>query len=381
MRIVHSFLCGCLLALAFSAQSSAKSPPRQPIDGGILFLSQRARDVRFGHMERFYTGRTVSARAHARALPRGRPLRLAASIVDQFMASSRVAGLIVLQNDRVRLERYAPGRGSADRWAFFSVAKSITSTLVGCAIRDGHIKSLDDQLTLYLPELKGSAYDGVTVAELLEMRSGVRWNEDYSDPTSDVVRLYAFRPPPGEDRTIEYMRRLARVAPPGTRWSYNTGETDLAGALVRTATHRPLATYLSAAIWRPEKMEHDAWWLTDSDAHEAGGSGLSMTLRDAARFGQLALEGGHDIVPPGWFDAATRQVSSLDDHGDGYGLLWWTFPDGRFAARGIFGQSILVDRRSRTVVVIAADWPHATDPALVAARARFEAQVIAAEAR
>jgi CubicO group peptidase (beta-lactamase class C family) len=366
--------------LLAAAASSAPTDARHPIDGGILFLSQAARDARFAHMERFYTGRAVRA-GHPRTLTWGRPLPLPASVVDRFMANSHVAGLVVLQHGRVRLERYAFGRGAADRWTSFSVAKSVTSTLVGCAIREGYVKSLDDPLTRYLPQLKGSAYDGVTVAQLLEMRSGVRWNEDYADPSSDVVRLYAFRPPAGEDRTIGYMRRLQRAAPPGTRWWYNTGETDLAGELVRAATHRPLATYLSEAIWLPAGMERDAWWLTDAEGHEAGGSGLSMTLRDAARFGQLALYGGRGIVPARWFAAATRGVSVIDSTGEGYGFSWWTYPGGSFAAHGIFGQSIFVDPASGTVIAIAADWPRATDPVLSAARARFETQVIAAAAR
>ena len=369
-----------LLTFALAGPSSANPDTPHPIDAQILFLPQPARDARFGHMEQFYTGRTVTAGRHARALPRGRPLVLPPSDVSQFMASAHVEGVLVLQHGRVRLERYASGRGPADRWTSFSVAKSATSTLVGCAIRDGYIKSLNDRVTDYLPQLQGSAYDGVTIAQLLEMRSGVRWSEDYSDAASDVVRLYAFKPPPGEDRTVGYMRRLKREAAPGTRWSYSTGETDLVGELVRAATHRPLATYLSEVIWRPAGMEHNAWWLTDAEGHEPGGSGLSMTLRDEARLGQLALDGGRNIVPQGWFDVATRPASILVADGDGYGLLWWTYPHGRFAARGIFGQSILVDRPSGTVIVMAADWPLATDNPLSAARARFEAEVIAAAA-
>lgn len=332
-------------------------------------------------MERFYTGHVVKAGAHVRPLPRGPALPLPRAAIDRFMTVAHVAALIVVQDGRARLERYASGRGRASRWTSFSVAKSVTSTLVGAAIRDGFIRSIDDPVTRYLPALAGGGYDGVTVAQLLSMRSGVRWNEDYADPASDVVRLYAYRPPPGADRTVAYMRALPRAAVPGTRWSYNTGETDLTGALVAAATHRSLAAYLSETVWRRAGMEHDARWLTDAQGREAGGSGLSMTMRDAARFGMLALEGGRGAVPSGWFAAATRPVSVIDSAGDGYGYLWWTYPGGRFAARGIFGQSILADRNTRTVIAIAADWPRATDPALSAARARFEAAVIEAVAR
>lgn len=370
-----------VLLLVMSAPLPARTghcAMQRPIDGRILFLSQHDRDRRFGAMECYYTGHVVRAGAHPQPLPRSRGLSLRRGAVDRFMTAAHVAGLIVLQDGRVRLERYAPGRGPHDRWTSFSVAKSVTSTLVGAAIRDGAIGAVDDAVTRYLPALAGSGYDGVTIAQLLSMRSGVRWNEDYADPSADVVRLYADGTASGGDRTVDYMRRLPRAAAPGTRWNYDTGETDLAGALVAAATHRSLADYLSAAIWRRYGMADDAYWLTDAQGREAGGSGLSMTLRDAARFGQLALEGGAGIVPAAWFETATRPASIIDTAGDGYGYLWWTYPGGRFAARGIFGQSILVDRPTRTVIAIAADWPHPTDPALSAIRARFETMILSA---
>lgn len=356
-------------------------PSRRPIDGGILFETQSSRDRRFAHMERFYTGHAVRAAPHPRRLRSGVPLPLAGGAVEAFMTRGHVAGLLVLQDGKVRLERYSAGRGAANRWASFSVAKSVTSTLVGAAIREGAIRSVDDPVTAYLPALTGSAYDGVTIAQLLTMTSGVGWNEDYGDPGADVVRLYEERTAPGVDRTVAYMRRLPRAFAPGTHWSYNTGETDLAGRLVCAATGRSLANYLSSAVWRPAGMEHDAYWLTDGAGHEAGGSGLSMTLRDAARLGQLALEGGDGIVAPGWFASATRAHSTIDLSGDGYGFLWWTYPGGRFAARGIFGQSIAVDPVSRTVIAIAADWPRAVDPAMSAERERFETAIVEAARR
>ncbi len=307
-------------------------------------------------MERFYTGHEIPAGQHARPLTRGRHLSLDARAVASFIRSAHATGLIVLQAGRVRLERYAEGAGPHTRWTSFSVTKSVTSILAGAAIRDGYIRSVDDPATDYLPQLRGGGYDGVTIAQLLTMTSGVRWNEDYSDPLSDVVGLYGYRPPAGEDRTVAYMRRLPRAARPGERWAYNTGETDLVGALVQGATGRPLATYLAQTIWRPYGMARQAYWLTDAQGRDAGGSGLSMTLRDMARLGQLALEGGDGIVPAGWFATATRPTSIIDARGDGYGYLWWTYRRGRFAARGIFGQSILVDPASRTVIAMAADW-------------------------
>ncbi len=369
-----------LTLMASAMLAGTASPPRRlvPIDGGILFLPRAERDRRFAHMERWYASRPVRAGGHIRALPRGAPLPIAADVVDAFMARAHVAGLVVLQDGRIRLERYPPGRSASDRWTSFSVTKSVTSTLIGAAVRDGSIHSVDDPVSRYLPRLGGSAYDGVTIAQLLAMRSGVAWSEDYADPASDVVRLYGFRPPAGEERTVAYMRRRRRAALPGGRWLYDTGETDLAGELLRAATGRPLAHYLSIAVWRRYGMASEARWLVDAQGHEAGGSGLSMTARDAARFGQLALEGGAGIVPAGWFAEATRARTTVDAAGSGYGRFWWTYPEGRFAARGIFGQDIVVDRERRVVIATAADWPVATDPALSRERARFEALLIAA---
>src|SRR3546814_2634731 len=124
------------------------------------------------------------------------------------------------------------GYGPEGRWTSFSVAKSFTSTLVGAAVKDGYIKSLDDKVSAYIPGLKGSAYDDVSVRQLLTMTSGVKWNEDYTDPKSDVAQFNLQAPVPGEDITVSYMKRLPREAPAGSKWVYKTGETNLIGVLV-----------------------------------------------------------------------------------------------------------------------------------------------------
>jgi CubicO group peptidase (beta-lactamase class C family) len=291
-----------------------------------------------------------------------------------MLASQETAGLLVLQDGRVRLERYALGHAAAGRWTSFSVAKSVTSTLVGAAIRDGYIRGLDDSLTRYLPELAGSAYDGVTVRHLLTMTSGVAFNEDYADPNSDIARLYRAPPPPGEDVNVAYMRRMPRQAAPGTRWNYKTPETNLTGLLVMRATGKPLATYLSEKIWRPYGMEQDATWLLD-DGREQGGCCLQVALRDYARFGQFMLEGGRAggraVVPDGWVAAATTRQADIGRPGSGYGYQWWTSDDGTYAARGIFGQLIHVDAARRLVIVTSSAWPVASGPEMSQRRARL----------
>src|SRR5690606_27379377 len=171
------------------------------------------------------------------------------------------SALVVLHDGKLRLERYGLGFDGDGRWTSFSVAKALTATLVGAAIRDGHIRSMDDKVSEYIPQMKGSAYDDVSIRQLLTMTSGVRWNEDYGNPQSDVALFNKHKPEEGVDALVSYLRRLPREVPPGTRWNYSTGETNLVGVLVSQATGKPLATYLSEKVWQPAGMEQKATWI------------------------------------------------------------------------------------------------------------------------
>src|SRR5262245_10405677 len=191
-----------------------------------------------------------------------------------------------------------------------SVVKSITATLIGAAIEDGHIQSIEDPLTRYLPQLSGSAYEGVTVRNLLQMASGVKWDETYTNPASDRRRMLEVQNSQKPGGVLELMAKLPRAAEPGTRWNYSTGETHVVGALVRAAVKRPVAQYLSERIWTKFGMESEAtWWLESPDGLEVGGSGLSATLRDYGRLGLFLLgggrAGGEQILPEGWIKEAT----------------------------------------------------------------------------
>lgn len=274
--------CLALLAATVATESVAQSSP-DTIDPASLrrpsFTWTQA-ELEFGsaHWDSIFPGRLVPRGAQVRELPQGTPLAALSSgtqgaeALEQFIADQKVAGLIVLQNGAVRLERYALGYSAAGRWTSQSVAKSITSTLVGAAIKDGFIASLDDPVTKYIATLKRSAYDNVTIRQLLTMTSGVSWREDYTDPTSDVARFYtAPIKPPGLNATVSYMRKLPREEPPGTKWAYKTGETHLLGVLVTSATKQTLADYLSSKIWAPYGMEQHAMWTTDRTAHELAG--------------------------------------------------------------------------------------------------------------
>lgn len=369
-------------AMLSVTQAAAVSPPARPIVAAdVLTWSQAQRQANFPRMDKLLPHRTVRAGGRVHALPEGKPLTLALSAdgrpqtVAQWMASDNGAGLLVLQDGRVRLELYGPTLTRSGHWASFSVTKSITSTLYGAAIADGYIKSLDDPVTRYLPELNGSAYDGVTLAQLLTMSSGVRWVEDYNAPNSDAAHIYTTPPEAGLDPITSYMRKLPREAAPGTKWNYKTGETDLAGILLIRATGKSLSDYLSEKIWRPYGMEADAKWMINAHGDESGGCCFSASLRDLGRFGEFVRGGGkiagRDVLAPGWLAKATAVQMQTGRPGLGYGYFWWPNADGTFDARGIFGQQIHIDPARKLVVVIVAAWPAVFDQAHFEGRKRM----------
>jgi CubicO group peptidase (beta-lactamase class C family) len=350
-----------------------------PTNRDLLFWSQAQRDAAFRALDRLPVlakARVVPAGPTPRPLPPGPPLTTLKVDVDTYMAGQRSAALLVLHDGKLRLERYGLGFDAQGRWTSFSVAKSITSLLVGAAIQDGHIRSMDDKVSDYIPAMKGSAYDEVSIRQLLTMTSGVRWNEDYGDPASDVARFNNHQPEPGVDALVSYLRRLPREAPAGTRWHYSTGETNLVGILVAQATKRPLADYLSEKVWVTAGMEQQATWILSKTGQEISGCCIQAAARDYARFGQFILDGarvgGVSVVPAGWLAEATGTRTGIGQPGRGYGYQWWTYDDGSYAARGIFGQGLFIDPQRRLVIVSLANWGGgARDPVANPAREAF----------
>ncbi|MFM7507832.1 MAG: serine hydrolase domain-containing protein, partial [Rubrivivax sp.] len=200
---------------------------------------------------------------------------------------------------------------------------------------------------------------------------------------SDVALFDKHQAEPGVDVLVSYLRLLPRQAPAGTRWNYSTGETNLVGLVLEAAVKQPLAEYLSEKIWRPAGMEQPATWILSKTGHEISGCCLQAAARDFARFGLMVLDDarvdGRRIVPEGWFaEATTRRIAidPSDPSGRGYGYQWWTFADGSFTARGIFGQAIFIDPRRRLVIVSNANWGGgARDAAATAARDAFHRAV------
>lgn len=351
-----------------------------PTNRDVLMWSQDQRDAAFRAMDRLPVlarASEINPSATPLALPQGKPLTIPG--VDDYLARQRAAGIVILQDGKIRFEKYGLGFGPDGRWTSFSVAKSFTSTLVGAAIQDGYIKSLEDKVSQYIPGLKGSAYDDVTVRQLLTMSSGVRWNEDYEDPNADVARFNNAEPEAGLDATVSYMRKLPRAHPAGEVWHYNTGETNLIGVLVSSATKKPLAQYLQEKVWQPVGMESKATWLQSKTGHEIAGCCIQAATRDYARFGLFVLAngkaGGEQIVPADWFAQATVKQKDIGQPGKGYGFQWWTYDDGAVAAQGIFGQGIFIDPKRRLVIASNADWTRATKGPEPDAREAFYKQV------
>lgn len=383
-QIMRIFLTSPILSVAIVLALGSSSFAQRISDPALLpksafQWSQAERELGFLHMDVVYGAREVPNGSKVHKLPQGKPIAAFSRGGEKekefrdFIDKQKVAGIVVLQDGKIRLEQYALGLSDTGRWTSQSVAKSVTSTLLGAAIKDGYIKSVDDYVTTYLPDLKGSAYDSVTIRHLLTMTSGVRWTENYTDPNSDIARFYSDPVDPGIDATVSYMRRLPAEAKPGKKWLYKTGETDLLGVLVSSATGQTLSSYLSKRIWAPYGMEEKATWILDRTDHELAGCCLQAKLRDFARFGQFVLDGGlingESIVPDGWFQAATHAQVPLWP-GGGYGYQWWIF-NNTFEALGIHGQMIHIDPARRLVVAINSAWPEAESNERHAAGANF----------
>jgi len=341
---------------------------------GLLFFNREERETAFAHMDAIFPTRSISASPSPKALfdaPRdfgglryefdGRKR----SIAD-FLAERRTRGLLVVQGDQILLEHYAKNHGSDARWVSFSVTKSVTAMLIGAAIREGYIESVNDPVSRYVPRFQGTPYGQVTVENVLQMASGIAWNEDYSDPESDVAKAGGAN----GIRLLDYLKGLGRAAPAGAQFNYNTAETNLAGEILRAAIGNNAAAYLEKTIWHPFGMGDSAnWMLGEPYGGELGGCCISATLRDYARLGLFAMSQlnereGHPI------SAQYMRDSIAPSKGfDGYGYFWWLQGEGRFSALGIFGQQIFVNPALNLVVAV-----HGNDD--VAEALEYEAEVL-----
>lgn len=358
---------------ASTACMSSDTPAQYPHAGEAIGTVREVYDGRlypdvqvntFRNIDRLFPTRVVRHGASVRELPvNSRTFGDFSYTSDgktydlyDVLSLNRVSGLLIIKDGEVVFEKYLLGNTRDTRWMSMSVVKSMTATLIGAAIQDGHIESIDDPIVRYLPRFTDTAYDGVTVRQVLQMTSGVAWNETYTDPTSDRRRMLEAQIGQKPGDILDLMGELPRAAEPGTRWNYSTGETHVAGALVRAATGMPVADYLSEKIWSKAGMEADAnWWLESPDGLEVGGSGLSATLRDYARFGLFLLEegvvGDEQVLPDAWM-AEAGTPKTINGEVVEYGYMLWPLHNNSYAAIGIFGQFVFVDPDKDLVVAM-----------------------------
>ena len=295
--------------------------------------------------------------------------------VEAFLADTDTSALLILKDGRVRFESYRLTGGRGVQWISWSVAKSFVSALVGIAVDEGHIGNIQDAISNYIAVEPGSAYDGVSIKDVLQMSSGARWNEDYNDPTSDVHRLGAAMA--GAMPLDTFVATMAPDAPAGTVCRYNSGDTQALGTLLVRATGRSLADFMREKLVEPLGFEADSYWLIDGVGMEMAFAGLNVTARDFAKLGELYRNhgrwNGRQIVPEAWVHASTRADAGhlepghpiLADHplDLGYGYQWW-LPDGdigEFTAIGIYNQFVYVDpSRGVTIVKLSANPAYGT---------------------
>ena len=276
---------------------------------------------------------------------------------QQFLKDSWTTGLIVIQNDEIALEDYYLGNSAVTQNISWSMAKSFISALIGIAVNEGHIKSIEQSVDAYATSLGGSGYEGVSIKNVLQMSSGVAFNEDYGDFYSDINRW-------GRDFSLgnsqdAFAATLKNDIEPGTVNHYVSINTHVLGMVLTQATGRSITDYMQEKLYNPLGMEHDGLWIIDGQGMEMALGGLNLTLRDFAKLGSLYLHdgtfNGQQIVPASWVaDSRTMDQPHLLPGNDfGYGYQWWMVggDSGEFMAMGVYGQYIYINPETNTVIV------------------------------
>ncbi|GCD88625.1 hypothetical protein NLS1_06310 [Nocardioides sp. LS1] len=286
--------------------------------------------------------------------------------LERFLEETDTAALLVIHQGRIVHESYRLTGGTDVRWLSMSVAKSFISALIGIAVQEGHIRSIDDPISAYVPVEPGSAYDGVAIRSVLQMSSGARWNEDYSDPEADALRLAAATSGAygGHEGIVATM---VRENAPDTVCRYNSCDTQALASLLRHATGEHLADYMQTRLAEPLGFNHSGAWVVDPAGVEMGYAGLNLTARDFATLGELYLNkgavGSQQVVPREWVDASVTPSAPHVVPGnvvvggmvvsEGYGYQWWipAGDRGEFSAVGVYNQYVYVDPTSEVTTV------------------------------
>lgn len=372
-------------------------PSHVPVAVQVLrwqMLDNSVSALMFRSMDTLFTTRAVARSGAVWTLPRAdQPLAFsyawngATYPAGDFLERTYTNALLVLKDGRIVSEIYRNNTDPTTRFIGWSMTKSLTSVLIGCALEDGLIATLDMPISDYLPELKGGAYDGVAIRHVMQMRSGADYEERYdfanpgtaaSNHIAALVRNTA--------RFADVARTLPRLHPPGAVFQYKTIDTAVLGWLVERVTRGSVAAYTEQCLWEPLGAEADGFYIMDGEpgvGREFSGAGFNATLRDFARFGQMVLDGGvangTRIVSEAWIAESTQPSGGAEDNRrGGYGLQWWTLGDSEaFAAIGLQGQYIYIDPATRTVVVKLSYFPPGDNSALDAETMAFMAAAAA----
>jgi len=354
-------------------------------DRGLQLFSGKAQHDPFRRMGDFYPTAELTPSPNPHVFPAGAPLVLPETFefdgttrsTSDFLADTDTAALLVLHEGTQRFEQYWLTGGHDVLWISWSVAKSFVSALIGVAIAEGHIGSVDDAVSSYVPELVGSAYDGVSIRSVLAMSSGASWNEDYSDPDSDIARFSAVMA--GKGSMLEFVSGMARENEPDTVCRYNSADTQVLGHMLIAATGRTITDYMQEKLCDPLGMEFAGKWMLDATGVEMAFAGLNLTARDYAKLGELFRQNGvwngEQVLPAQWVASSTSsdephmQVGQITVGSEvfpfGYAHQWWVPAggDGVFTAIGIYNQFVFVDpANDATVVKLSANHRYGLSP-------------------
>ena len=359
MRTVLKWLLRILLALGLAAAVVGfwkREEIHRLLAVNSLFSEEKIVS-NFSHMDRaFLTVDLPRGNGPTWELPYGPEFDLPEG-TRTWINDRAVTSLLVMQDGQIRFEEYFLGTTPEDRRISWSMAKSYLSALFGILLNEGAIGSLDDPVVQYAPKLKGSAYETATIRNILNMASGVTFDEDYLDPSSDINRMGRVIALGGE--LDDFAASLKdSFASPGETWQYVSIDTHVLGMVIRGATNRSVAGLLDEKILQPLGLERDGYYITDGAGVAFVLGGLNFTTRDYARFGQMILQGGvgngHQLVPADWINESTWPSAPTEPGKIGYGYQWWIpvgAHEGEFLARGVYGQYMYFDQPRGVLIV------------------------------
>lgn len=366
-KLITPFIIPALLILVVGISCTSKS------ENDVAIIDPMEEDIEYSfiHMDEYLPIKTVEKSDEPFIFPQIDNITLPTDFDHngttyntlQYIDSSYTQGFLFIQYDTIQYENYWRGQKEDTPHISWSVAKSYISALFGIAIEEGFIKSINQTVDEYLPELKGSGYEGVKIKDVLQMSSGIGFDETYSNPQSDI-QVYWRGFVQGESQD-EFARTLINERTPGSYNKYVSIDTHVLGMILVKATGKSLTDYLHEKIWSSIGTEFDAYWIADNTGMEMALGGLNATLRDFAKLGRLYLNKGNwdgqQIVPAAWIEASTWSMEehlqpeseNSSDPGLGYGYQWWILDgdEGEFLAMGVFNQYIYINPTTKTIIV------------------------------